>query len=120
MTPRSRRQSDAEAVERYSVAEHQVPGAGPAVKRTRPNLTSHVPIRFQPEVLAQVRIVAEHDGVTVSTWIRAAVGRAVAIRMAQIAPGDTAPAVHVSFHRADANAASYPYTGDRELEAASA
>ncbi|MFZ0058601.1 MAG: hypothetical protein WAL35_00960 [Acidimicrobiales bacterium] len=86
----ARKQTDEEAAEFYSRPENQAaePGGG---KRARPNLTEHVPIRFRPEMLEQVRTCADYDGVTVSTWIRNAVARAAAIRLAQIAPSETAP-----------------------------
>ena len=94
-----RKQTDDEAAEFYAQSENQVvePGGG---KRTRPNLTAHVPIRFQPDVVEKVRICATYDGMTVSSWMRAAVGRAATIRLAQIAPSETAPsATIITFHR---------------------
>lgn len=36
-------------------------------------LSSHVPIRFRPEVIEQVKALAEDEGLTVSAWIRRAV-----------------------------------------------
>lgn len=52
--------------------------AGPGVEPTRPaRLSSHLPIRFQPEVLAAARRLAAEDGVSISTWIRSLVEREV-------------------------------------------
>jgi hypothetical protein len=79
---------DEEAEEFGCEAKNQPPRVKGG-KRPRPNLSTHVPVRFRPEVIEQVRIVAEHDGVTVSTWIRSVVDRAVAARLAQIAPNQT-------------------------------
>jgi hypothetical protein len=40
-------------------------------------LTSHVPIRFRPEVIEQAKAIAEDEGLTVSSWIRRLVDREV-------------------------------------------
>lgn len=39
----------------------------PSVKR---GLGGHIPVRFPPEMVEQIKLVAQQDGVTVSTWIR--------------------------------------------------
>ena len=87
-----RKQSDEEAAEFYADPANQAPGIAGG-KRSRPALSSHVPVRFRPEIIEQVRIVAERDGVTVSTWIRSVVARAVTARLAQIAPSQTIAAL---------------------------
>jgi hypothetical protein len=51
--------------------------AGPPIKRQRSALSSHVPIRFTPEVIEAVRGLATTDGVSTSTWIRNVVIREV-------------------------------------------
>lgn len=66
------RMSDEEAADFYSASENQAP-AGPGRKRARPGLSEHVPIRFRPDVVEKVRLLAERKGVTVSSWIRHAV-----------------------------------------------
>lgn len=47
--------------------------AGPGVKRTKPVLTEHTPVRFPPELIDKVKKLAEADRRTVSSWIRNAV-----------------------------------------------
>jgi len=36
----------------------------------RSKMGGHVPVRFPEDVIAQVKILAERDGLTVSSWIR--------------------------------------------------
>jgi hypothetical protein len=72
--------SDKEAFEFYSDPEHQVP-AGPGQRRSRPGKSSHVPIRFLPETIARVKVLAAQDRKTVSAWIRDLVEREVARRL---------------------------------------
>lgn len=36
----------------------------------RPKMKGHVPVRFPEDVIAQVKVLAERDGLTVSSWIR--------------------------------------------------
>lgn len=59
--------SDDEAYEYYANPENLVP-AGPG--RRRKAKSTHVPIRFTPEMVAEVKQLAEVDRKTVSTWIR--------------------------------------------------
>jgi hypothetical protein len=44
-------------------------------------LTSHVPIRFRPQTIEKAKVIAERDGLTVSSWIRGVVEREVERRM---------------------------------------
>jgi hypothetical protein len=44
------------------------PGRGR--RRLAPTLSTHVPIRFTPEAIDAVKILAEADNKTVSSWIR--------------------------------------------------
>lgn len=46
---------------------------GPGRSLNRKPLSTHVPIRFTPDVIAQVKRLAEKDRKTVSSWIRDAV-----------------------------------------------
>jgi hypothetical protein len=55
--------------EYYSDPEHRV-AAGPGRRRTSKPLSTHVPIRFSPEVITEVKQLAEKDRKTVSSWIR--------------------------------------------------
>lgn len=55
----------------YAEPENQEP-QGPARRRTS-RLTAMVPVRFPPELLAEVRRRAEADERSLSSWIRRAV-----------------------------------------------
>jgi hypothetical protein len=70
---------DDAAARRYEDPEYLNP-AGPA-RRVRTGgsrgLGRHVPVRFNAELIAAVKRLADIDGVTVSTWIRTVVGREV-------------------------------------------
>jgi hypothetical protein len=44
-------------------------------------LTTHVPIRFRPQTIEKAKVIAERDGMTVSSWIRGVVEREVERRM---------------------------------------
>ena len=54
--------------------EHLRP-CGPGRKRQRPRKTAMVAVRFDPAVIAAVKRLTGGSGVTVSSWIRAAVQR---------------------------------------------
>jgi hypothetical protein len=56
--------------------------AGRHVASPRPPLSGHVPVRFPDEVIASVKTIAAHDGVSVSTWIRNLVNRELERRSA--------------------------------------
>jgi hypothetical protein len=56
----------------YSDPENRVP-AGPGRRRASKTLSTHVPIRFTQEVIAEVKQLAEKDRKSVSSWIRDAV-----------------------------------------------
>ena len=72
--------NDHDAFSYYDDPEHQEP-AGPGRHRSRRGLSAHVPVRFRPEVISKVRIVASHDGKTVSSWIRDLVERELERRL---------------------------------------
>ncbi|MDZ4827142.1 MAG: YlcI/YnfO family protein [Actinomycetota bacterium] len=59
----------------YKKSENQTP-QGPA-RRRKQNLTEMVPVRFEPEVLDEVRKRADADDRSVSAWIRRAVDQAL-------------------------------------------
>lgn len=63
---------DESMYEYYADPENRVP-SGPGRRRASKPLTTHVPIRFSPEVIAQVKQLADMDRKTVSSWIRDAV-----------------------------------------------
>jgi hypothetical protein len=73
---------DDAAAEFYGDPENRKP-AGPPRERAGQarRLTSHVPIRFRPQTIAQAKTIAERDGMTVSSWIRGVVEREVERRM---------------------------------------
>jgi hypothetical protein len=70
-----------EAFDYYAKEENQVP-AGPARRRTSSSgKSSHVPIRFLPETIAKVKVLAARERKTVSSWIRDLVEREVERRL---------------------------------------
>lgn len=71
---------DAEAYAYYEDPEHQEP-AGPGRRRSKRPLSAHVPIRFRPEIIAKVKILAAREGKTVSSWVRDVVEHEVALRL---------------------------------------
>ena len=71
MTTPKKKMTRKEEYEFYADADNQQP-QGPA-RRRRQNLTEMVPVRFPPDVLAEVRRHADHDDRSVSSWIRRAV-----------------------------------------------
>jgi hypothetical protein len=72
--------NDEEAFIYYRDPEHQEP-VGAARRRSRPGMTSHVPVRFHPDVIAKVKILATRDRKTVSAWIRDLVEREIECRL---------------------------------------
>ena len=69
------------AADFYANPENQTP-KGPGRRRTtKPALSSHVPVRFAASTLAVAKVLADADGVTVSTWIRNLVTREINRRM---------------------------------------
>ena len=58
-----------QAQEYYADPANQVP-AGPVRRRSARRLTATVPVRFPQAVIDSVKRLADHDGVTVSSWIR--------------------------------------------------
>lgn len=68
--------SDAEAHAYYADPDNREP-AGPGRRRTKKPMSSHVPVRFPPEVIAEVKQVAQQDRKTVSSWIRDTVEREI-------------------------------------------
>lgn len=59
--------TDDETFEHYANPDNLIP-AGPG--RSRAAKSTHVPIRFTPEMVAEVKQLAKVDRKTVSTWIR--------------------------------------------------
>jgi hypothetical protein len=60
---------DKATYEYYADPDNRVP-AGPARRRASQPLTTHVPIRFSSEVIADVKRLADEDHKSVSSWIR--------------------------------------------------
>lgn len=67
-------------------AKRKAEGPKPLISaaRTAPKFTSMVPVRFEPDVLDEVRRQAAADGRSVSAWIR----RAVEAELLRGAAGD--------------------------------
>jgi hypothetical protein len=61
--------ADAAACAFYADPAHLVP-VGPAHKPQRPVKSAHVPVRFDPEMVAAMRRWSDEDGMTVSAWVR--------------------------------------------------
>jgi hypothetical protein len=74
------RMSDEEAFEHYKDPSNRTP-AGRAYRVPKSALSRHVPIRFRPLTIAKAKVIAERDGMTVSSWIRGVVEREVERRM---------------------------------------
>lgn len=55
-------------LDRMDETEFKITGAGR--RRTANGLSSHVPVRFSPEMIEAVKRLADEDGLTVSSWIR--------------------------------------------------
>lgn len=91
------RMSDEEAAEFYRVPENQKPSPAPARRRSQPNLSTHVPVRFRPDVIEKVKVLAERDNKTVSSWIRAVVEDEVERRLVDV-PETTARRAAVVIH----------------------
>lgn len=70
------RMTDEEAMEFYADPTNQR-AAGPGVRRSGPALSTHVRVRFSPEMIAAVKRFADEDHSTVSTWIRKVVAREI-------------------------------------------
>ncbi len=72
--------TDKEAFEIYENPDNRVP-AGDGRKVPQQPLSTHVPIRFAPETVAMVKYLAAADGLTVSSWIRREIERAIIRRL---------------------------------------
>jgi hypothetical protein len=60
---------DESMYEYYADPENRTAG-GPGRRRTSKPLTTHVPIRFNPQVIGEVKQLADTDRKSVSSWIR--------------------------------------------------
>ena len=56
------------------------------IRRRGKVLTNHVPVRFPPEMIVEVKRLAEQEGLTVSTWIRRAVSQAIRKEQTWVVP----------------------------------
>lgn len=73
--------SDEEAFEHYKDADNRMPTTGAPYRVPKSALSRHVPIRFRPSTIAKAKVIADRDGMTVSSWIRGVVEREVERRM---------------------------------------
>jgi hypothetical protein len=69
--------SDAEAFEHYDDPAKREQAAGAPRRRPDRPLMQHEPVRFPRETIHRAKRLADADGVTVSTWIRRAVHKAL-------------------------------------------
>jgi hypothetical protein len=74
MTPR-KKMTRKQEYDFYAKSENQSPQG--SARRRKQNLTEMVPVRFEPDVLDEVRRRADADDRTVSAWIRRAVEQAL-------------------------------------------
>jgi hypothetical protein len=69
-------QPDCAAYLHYLDPANRQPAEGAAAYRVpRRRLSRHVPIRFEADVIDRAKVVAEAEGLTVSSWIRRLVER---------------------------------------------
>jgi hypothetical protein len=66
--------NDVEAFMHYDEPAKREPAAGAPRRRPDRPLTEHVPVRFPRDTIRRAKTLADADGVTLSTWIRRAVG----------------------------------------------
>lgn len=91
--------TDASEYEFYDDPANREAAPVVGVKRSRPGLSTHVPVRFSPEMVVAVRALADEDGVSVSTWIRNVVSREIQRRRPPVTSSPTAIGfVTVEYH----------------------
>jgi predicted DNA binding CopG/RHH family protein len=81
--------SDEQAYDHYADESHQKLGERVTERIPRPRMTGHVPVRFPQEAIASIKAIADHDGLTVSTWIRQVVMREIERRLPSASIGRT-------------------------------
>jgi hypothetical protein len=69
--------SDLTAAAEFYANPENVEPVGPPRRPHHRQLTSHVPVRFDPVTIASIRMLASREGVSVSSWIRTCVEREV-------------------------------------------
>lgn len=79
--------SDDQAYNYYADDTHQQPGERITDRISRQRMTGHVPVRFPQETIARIKAIADHDGLTVSTWIRRLVMHEIERRLPSISIG---------------------------------
>ena len=72
---------EAEAEHFADQANREAAGPSHRLPAGARRLSRHIPVRFSPEVVAQVQRLADEDDTTVSTWIRRVVEREVDKRL---------------------------------------
>lgn len=86
---------DDDAATFYEAEENRRTSGSGARRARGARLTSHVPVRFEADLIGSVKVFADEDGMTVSSWIRLIVAREVRVRSAR--QTSTTPAVLVTF-----------------------
>jgi hypothetical protein len=75
---------------------------GPGRKRVgHPRLSSHTPVRFDPDTIAAIRQFSDEDGVTVSAWVRRVVNREIQRRVSLRSRTISAQVVAFSYEHQD-------------------
>jgi hypothetical protein len=73
---------DQAAAEYYADPDNRKVSSGTRKRKgTRSRYDSHVPVRFEQSMIAKVQRLAQRDGKTVSSWIRAVVEQEVNRRL---------------------------------------
>jgi hypothetical protein len=89
---------DDEAAARFYEDPSHLLAKGPGRRRTTPALSAHVPIRFRPETIAKVRVLADRAGQTVSSWIRSVVENEVRRQLPDASTQSESKPASVSWH----------------------
>ena len=102
---------DNDAAKFYSDPDNLRPAGSPRRRVGGKALSSHVPVRFSPALVAAVKVLAELDGTTVSTWIRNVVAREVQRR----APSQTRAVVETGVQWVEPEPRSMTYAPPQAL-----
>jgi len=75
---------------------------GPGHKKAgQSRLSSHTPVRFDPETITAIRQLSDEDGVTVSAWVRRVVNREIQRRISLRLRTTSARSLTLSLERTD-------------------
>ena len=109
--------SDAEAFEHYDDPAKREPAPGAPRRRSKRPLTQHVPVRFPPETIEQVRRLADAAGMTVRGWLRGGVARPLPQQgAAEVARADAGAAARPVVERLQRDVADLAAALDRSSQ----